>query len=117
MEIGGFSIDVGTVITVLFGFLTQSFAAWKWLAGQFSSRDASLSNIKDTLNREIARVDREVMTLRTETRERLATVPSRDQIEEMLDRKLGRLETQLDSLMQAFTRLVARRGLFREDDE
>lgn len=117
MEVGGFSIDLGTVITVIIGLLSQSFAAWKWLTAQFSSRDSSLNNIKDTLNREIARVDREVMTLRTETRERLATVPSRDQIEEMLDRKLGRLETQLDSLMKEFTRLIARRGLFREDDE
>lgn len=117
MELGDLSIDPGTIATIIFGFFVQSIAFWKWLSAQFKSRDDALDVIKDMFHREITRVDREVSVLRTETRERLATVPTRDQIEELFDRKLSRMENQLDALMREFARLVSRRSMFRPDDE
>lgn len=114
MEVGGMTIDLGTILTLVITVGIQSFTAWRWLAAQFKDRDSAINALKD----EIHRVDREVLTLRTETRERLASVPSRDQIEELFDKKLGRMQDTLESLVKEVARLGARtRSLFRSDEE
>jgi hypothetical protein len=67
---------------------------------------------------EFARQDRDILSLRSDMRERLAAIPTGQQIEHMLDRRFGRLESKVESL----THELAARGIrgthpaFRDDD-
>lgn len=112
-----------TIISIVMGLAVQSWGVWKWLSGEFAKRDAAInvavhernqvvtairaeSNAaREHMRTEISRIDRDISGVRAEVRERLATLPTRQEQETMLRERVAPLESDLRSLVIELARL------------
>lgn len=118
MPYESFAIPLGEIITILGVIAAQAFGLWKIIDGRFrrledalqskvSERRAEMAALAaaetdraEALNSEITRVDRDVTALRV----RVDSLPTKDQMETMLDKRVDKLEAKFDRLYTAIMR-------------
>ena len=129
---------IAGVFTVLVAIIGQTIAGIRWLNSQFAERDkeheqevhariaqgtairAEASAHREQNRVDISRLDKEIAGLRGDVALRLATMPTRDQLEDLLRDKVSPLEADLRSLVIELARLGVhnpnrRRGLHQDD--
>lgn len=119
-----YEMPLGEIITLILTGISvvaaQAFALWKWLDSRFRGLEKAIDEkVKEgrlemaehtdaenarsaAMTAEISRVDRDVATLR----EKVSSLPTRDQINDMFDRKMDKLEGKFDRLYAALIRFV-----------
>lgn len=118
MPYESFAIPLGEVVTILGVIAAQAFGLWKIIDGRFrrledalqtkvSERRAEMAAMAaaeteraEALGNEITRVDRDVTALRV----RVDSLPTKDQMEAMLDKRVDKLEAKFDRLYTAIMR-------------
>lgn len=126
-----YEMPLGEIITIILTGIgvvaAQAFALWKWLDSRFRGLENAIDEqVKEgrlemaehvdsenaraaALTAEISRVDRDVATLR----EKVSSLPTRDQLDDMFDRKMDKLERKFDRLYAALVRFVPPNGTSR----
>ena len=110
-------------VTIIIALAVQSWGFWKWLDAQFEARDARIEGARRDFERtatalrseanqrseamrvEVARIDREIAGLRSEFRETLARMPTREETAQLLRERISPLENDMRSLVIELARL------------
>ncbi|MGH8171832.1 MAG: hypothetical protein ACREPX_01715 [Rhodanobacteraceae bacterium] len=103
-------IGLGNVLTIIGFFLTigaQTFLFWRWLSQELKSRDTALVLATADFSKQIARVDRDVSTMREGFSVQLAKIPTREAMDGILQTRIGPLEAEV----RALTLELARNGM------
>ena len=125
-----YEIPIGEVVSIIAVVLAQAVGLWKLLDGRFrrmeqaledrveERRDEMSKHTADEMRRhsevssEIGRLDRDMVSLRA----RVDSLPTRDQIGELLDKRVDKLEAKFDKLYSAMVRFVPVHGRGHDDD-
>ncbi len=110
-------------VTVILTIAVQSWAFWKWLDAQFEKRDSRIEGVRrefertvsalrqeanvkaEAMRSEVSRVDREISGLRSDFREALAKMPTRDEAAAIMRERITPIENDLRSLVLELARL------------
>ena len=120
----GFALsDLLTIVGLVVTLSIQSWAFWRWLSSQFDRRDREIDDAvrernvmvtairneasvaRDAARADIARVDRDIASLRNEVSVKLAMIPTREAMESMLRDRVLPLESDLRALVIELARL------------
>jgi uncharacterized protein (DUF1684 family) len=121
MEFG--ARDWLTIIGFGVALFVQSFTFWRWQVAEFRKRDDELANstrdrnvqftairaetgaAREQSRNDIARVDKDIASMRNEFSIKLAMIPTRDAMEQMLSNRVGPMEADLRALVIELARL------------
>lgn len=105
-------IAVGILRRMESRFESQSKSLSEALGDAVRERNSQITAIRaegnaarENQRQETIRLDRDIAGLRSEVRERLAAIPTGPQIEAMLDRRVGRLDVRLETLVVELARI------------
>lgn len=97
---------IAGAVMVVGAVVAQSVGALRWLNGQFAKRDEALEEIREEAAaarqshaEQLVRVEKDMLSLRSEFAVRLASIPSREAMEMMFRDKVGPLEQDLRALV------------------
>lgn len=125
-----YEIPLFEVLTILGFIVAQAVGLWKLLDGRFRRLESALESKvaerraemtahtksederAEKMSSEINRVDRDVTSLKA----RVDALPTREQMSDMLDRKVDKLESKFDRLYSALVRFVPPPQRLHQDD-